>query len=586
MRLKTLSALFVLGSVVPVAAQITVIQGSDQVSTSRTVINNNFSYLQGIKTAKYSGAGSPGTITGSVFGDFYLNTSNNGSYQCFASPGPCTAVASGNWVQINIGLVTSVFGRTGAVTAQSGDYSVGQVTGAAGSGSCGANQVSIATTSGGVTCVALVLASAYFANQGIATTVLHGNPAGNPSWATITLTTDVGGILPVANGGTGTATPGLIAGTNITITGSWPNQTINSSAGGTVNSVNPGTGTTVTGTATNPVVNVDGTYVPFLGANNAYSGLNNMTQQIITKAIPYTLTSADFDVLCDTATAAGPLTMTLPLAPITGQVYTIKNLGTSLCTVAGNGKNIDGSASYTGLATTGNDVGLHYDGVQWRTKWVPGGGTSVSVSGPYLVIGATKYITPFMYPAVIPPTLSFLNTQGAATQTVNADGSITFKGATAAGDNILTLGSTIGANTTLTVAFSLNNWDINGIARSGVVFRESATGKLETLEITSSSGPSQTAVNSNYFSNQTTYGGTTLLSGLNWWGPAPVYWAKIAKTGGNLTFQFSTDGISYPTALSQAQNAVFTTAPDQWGVFVSSSNTTPTFMQILSYQVQ
>lgn len=36
--------------------------------------------------------------------------------------------------------------------------------------------------------------------------------------------------LTVANGGTGTATPGLIQGTNITITGSWPNQTITASS--------------------------------------------------------------------------------------------------------------------------------------------------------------------------------------------------------------------------------------------------------------------------------------------------------------------------------------------------------------------
>ena len=40
------------------------------------------------------------------------------------------------------------------------------------------------------------------------------------------------GVLNVANGGTGTATPGLVAGTNVTITGTWPNQTINSSGGG------------------------------------------------------------------------------------------------------------------------------------------------------------------------------------------------------------------------------------------------------------------------------------------------------------------------------------------------------------------
>lgn len=36
-------------------------------------------------------------------------------------------------------------------------------------------------------------------------------------------------IVPVASGGTGTATPGLVGGTNITITGSWPNQTVTAS---------------------------------------------------------------------------------------------------------------------------------------------------------------------------------------------------------------------------------------------------------------------------------------------------------------------------------------------------------------------
>ncbi len=39
---------------------------------------------------------------------------------------------------------------------------------------------------------------------------------------------NVGGILPVSNGGTGTATPSITAGTNITsVTGTWPNVTIN-----------------------------------------------------------------------------------------------------------------------------------------------------------------------------------------------------------------------------------------------------------------------------------------------------------------------------------------------------------------------
>jgi hypothetical protein len=48
----------------------------------------------------------------------------------------------------------------------------------------------------------------------------------------VVLTTDVSGILPVANGGTATATPSLVQGSNITITGAWPNQTIAAAGGG------------------------------------------------------------------------------------------------------------------------------------------------------------------------------------------------------------------------------------------------------------------------------------------------------------------------------------------------------------------
>ena len=44
--------------------------------------------------------------------------------------------------------------------------------------------------------------------------------------------TDVSGIATVAQGGTGTSSPALIPGTNVTITGTWPNQTINASTTG------------------------------------------------------------------------------------------------------------------------------------------------------------------------------------------------------------------------------------------------------------------------------------------------------------------------------------------------------------------
>jgi hypothetical protein len=66
----------------------------------------------------------------------------------------------------------------------------------------------------------------------------------------VVLTTDVSGILPVANGGTATATPALVAGSNVTITGTWPNQTINATGGaGTVTAVSVATANGLAGTS-------------------------------------------------------------------------------------------------------------------------------------------------------------------------------------------------------------------------------------------------------------------------------------------------------------------------------------------------
>jgi hypothetical protein len=92
--------------------------------------------------------------------------------------------------------------------------------------------------------------------------VTVGGALGTPSSGTLTNCTfptlnqnttgtaaGLSSILAVASGGTGTATPALVAGTNVTISGTWPNQTINATGGGTV--------TSVTGTA--PVVSSGGT---------------------------------------------------------------------------------------------------------------------------------------------------------------------------------------------------------------------------------------------------------------------------------------------------------------------------------------
>ena len=95
------------------------------------------------------------------------------------------------------------------------------------------------------------------------------DPLGTPGAVTLTnatglpLTTGTTGILPVVKGGTGTATPTLVAGTNVTVSGTWPNQTINASSSGTV--------TAVTGTA--PVVSSGGT-TPVISMPAATSAAN------------------------------------------------------------------------------------------------------------------------------------------------------------------------------------------------------------------------------------------------------------------------------------------------------------------------
>jgi hypothetical protein len=69
---------------------------------------------------------------------------------------------------------------------------------------------------------------------------------------------NVTGIVAVANGGTGTATPSLVAGTNITVTGTFPNQTITASAAaGAVTQIVAGTNVTISPAGGTGVVTIN-----------------------------------------------------------------------------------------------------------------------------------------------------------------------------------------------------------------------------------------------------------------------------------------------------------------------------------------
>jgi len=126
-----------------------------------------------------------------------------------------TGTASG----LTAGNVTTNANLTGAVTSVGNATSLGSFS--------SANLLSALTDETGTGVVV------FATSPTLVTPIL-----GTPTSATLTnatglpLTTGVTGQLPVANGGTGTATPSIVAGTNVTVTGTWPNQTIASSGSG------------------------------------------------------------------------------------------------------------------------------------------------------------------------------------------------------------------------------------------------------------------------------------------------------------------------------------------------------------------
>lgn len=190
---------------------------------------------------------------------------------------------------------------------------------------------------------------------------------GTPTSATLTnatglpLTTGVTGQLPVANGGTGTATPSIVAGTNVTVTGTWPNQTIAASGGGgggtpagsntQVQYNNAGafggiTGATTNGTALTLVAPVLGT--------PASATLTNATGLPLSTGVTGTLPVANGGTGLTTTPANGAL----DIGNGTGFTRTTLTAGTNVTitnaagaiTIAASG---GGSSQWT---TTGSDI--------------------------------------------------------------------------------------------------------------------------------------------------------------------------------------------------------------------------------------
>ena len=169
-----------------------------------------------------------GTSSGTNTGDNAVNT----LYSGLVSNANHTGDATGSTV-LTLATVNANVGTFGSATA------AGVVTVNAKGLVTGASSATITPAVGNITGLGTGVATALAANVGSAgALVVLGGVGGTPSAISLInatglpLTTGVTGILPVANGGTGTATPGLVQGANVTISGAWPNQTISASVTG------------------------------------------------------------------------------------------------------------------------------------------------------------------------------------------------------------------------------------------------------------------------------------------------------------------------------------------------------------------
>jgi hypothetical protein len=184
---------------------------------------------------------------------------------------------------------------------------------------------------------------------------------GSPITTSGTIT--LGGTLAVASGGTGTATPSLVAGTNITsITGTWPNQTINASGGsGTVTSVAAtvpsflsvaGSPVTTSGTL---AITLSGTALPI--ANGGTGATTLAGASIATYSGTETLTNKRIDPRVTSAASASTLTPDISAS----DVYAYTALAAGLTINAPTGTPLDGDKLIFRLLDNGTSRALTWN---------------------------------------------------------------------------------------------------------------------------------------------------------------------------------------------------------------------------------
>lgn len=186
---------------------------------------------------------------------------------------------------------------------------------------------------------------------GTTTTVLHGNAGGAPTFGAISLTADVSGTLPVANGGTGTTNGSITGTTALTLAAGGSNQSINLTPTGT------GIVAVSTGVSTGSV----------------YEGFSGYTNSSTAVTIPDTSVSVVRYTLTGNATITFPA-FTSPGSRVYNLTLFLKQDGTGsrTATFAGNGGDTfkwDGGVTPSISPTAGKITILQFMKAADETVW-------------------------------------------------------------------------------------------------------------------------------------------------------------------------------------------------------------------------
>jgi hypothetical protein len=223
--------------------------------------------------------------------------------------------------------------------------------------------------------------------------------------------------------------------------------------------------------------------------------------------------------------------------------------------------------------------------------WFPGGsggGGGLSISGFYLTDGTNYYLGPNWQLATLPIAANFTwVNQGGASETATGN-ALVLSTPTANNDNLRIRAQALGSYTILTANLTCN-LPLGNYRQCGIGFRESGTGKLVEIhsdlriqaayaypQIEVARWDSPTSINSSQY------------------GPSPVggfwsnQWVQIEFSSSTIYFRLSVDGIHFGLIYSEAANAFFTTAPDQWYYFANGDSTdaTPLVTTLYSWLMQ